>query len=567
MLHHYGIVLNKRGDSEQAVDFMLRSLRLLETQDAVHLNVGRIFFNDRQLKQAHVHISRAIELNPGRSEAEVMLGRCLVAEGRHCEATEAFLRAFDARPDDFTLLIRLADSTDKSGDTTAAIEWYRYILDRDPMNVVARKTLGLVLRRSNRADEAAHELEQGVQLVPGDLELQHNLAAQYEEMGRFDDAVEGYRAVLRQDSDNAMALGSLVRLPGVADAGELADRAAATSSSELPQFERVFISYALGKYHSRTGEHDQAFRWFKAANDLQASTFPYPGKRLEDFVSTTCSTFNNELIERNTAQRWLDRKLLFIVGMPRSGTTLVEQILSSHSAVFGGGEIGCLVGHFGLGTDDWPSTDEHGRRLDRWSSSRLSKARDAYSAVIDSFDTDRHFVTDKMPFNFLHLGIIRMLFPEARIIHCRRNVLDNALSCYMENLTPGFSFATEFHRFAHYYASYERLMTHWQTLRSKSILTVQYEDLVEELEGHVRSILKFCGLPWEDQCLDFFATPRAISTPSNWQVRQPIYKTSIGRWRNYEPWLGPLLEALAHHGVSTDYDRHGSPDLHQGTVS
>ncbi len=333
--------------------------------------------------------------------------------------------------------------------------------------------------------------------------------------------------------------------PEAASGAEEAERAAQTRASRRHCAVRpIYLSYALGRYFDRQREYATAFRYFSIANELKANSVAYDASALERFVTTSIEAFDARYLRDLELEPWIGKQLVFIVGMPRSGTTLVEQILSSHSEVFGGGEIGYLTGLLGAGTDG-PSpmlAMAHGRKL---TSSELHEVRAKYAAIVDQFGTGCMTVTDKMPFNFLHLGLIMLMFPGSRIVHCRRGILDNGLSCYMENLTSDFSFATSFDRLAHYYAQHERIMAHWHSLFGERIFTVLYEELIDDVRAHALRLVSFAGLSWEPACLDFFNSTRAVMTPSNWQVRQPIYTSSRGRWRHYDG-LSPVLWRGAH---------------------
>jgi tetratricopeptide (TPR) repeat protein len=547
-LHHYGIALNRQGRKQQAIRMMRRSLRVRDDQASVHLNLGRIHFSLKQVDEALPHVRRAAELAPDDADIAILLGRCLILRNELTPAIEALLRAAAARPDDVELQIRLADAHDKRGDFEDALSWYEMALARDPGNVRARKAYVLLLRRLNRSADALRELERDPQGLHGDVELRQALAALYEESGRRDEAIAGYRKVLETAPRHPLAVGSLVRLEESSLLGDLPARAESIfldpASSD---FDRVFLGYALGKHFDREGQYERAFGWFSRANEIQARADAYPEETIAAFVSAQIGTYTSGFLESRRMPAGSEPQPIFIVGMPRSGTTLVEQILASHSQVAGGGEINYFVGRFGVGAGprtEWPH--EAGTRT----RSEWQEIREQYLGLLARFAAGRPRVTDKMPFNFLHLGTINLMFPEARIIWCRRNALDNGLSCFMENLTDAFSFSTGFPRIAHYFAQHERLMRHWQSLMPESLLAVQYESLVEDLESEVGRLLEFAGLAAEPACVRFHTNARAISTPSNWQVRQPIYRTSCGRWRNYEPYLREFASDLRARGIA-----------------
>jgi hypothetical protein len=234
---------------------------------------------------------------------------------------------------------------------------------------------------------------------------------------------------------------------------------------------------------------------------------------------------------------------VFIVGMPRSGTSLVEQILASHPAVHGAGELR-LMKHF---TDALPaelgSTAEFPECLDRLDKAACHRLAEAYLGDLHRLAPDKARITDKLPLNFHNLGLIATLFPEAQIIHCRRDPRDVCWSCYFQNFRE-IAFACDLQMLGAYYRQYDRLMAYWKDMLPTPILDVCYEELVANLEHVSRQIVAFCGLPWDKACLDFHQTQRVVRTSSNIQVRQPLYRKSIGYWKNYEPYLGLLMKSL-----------------------
>ncbi len=544
-LHHFGMALYQLDRRDDAKQLIAASLHVDERQADAHLNLARIHFNEAEYALAFDCIARARRIAGDTPDAMELLGRCHAARGAWNDAADVFSAALASAPDDLALALRLAEACDTAGRSDEAITWYRYVLEREPAQKQARIACTLVLRRGGRVDEALACLREGLELDPDDIELRHNEAAQLDETGCFEEALAGYRAVLAAQPGHALALGSLLRMKGYEADVELAERAAAIARNpDAPQFDRVFLHYSLGRYHDYRAGYDDAFENYQAANALQASTFPYLAPMLERYVDAAVRRFTPETCRDTEGDVFEDAgRPIFIVGMPRSGTTLTEQILASHSAVFGGGEIDYFVARFGRGFEG-RTAPGHPRKLSSLGREELADIRQGYLDRLRALD-DRHaHVTDKMPFNFLHLGLIHRAFPAARIVHCVRDPLDNLLSCYFENLSGDFSFAMSFERLVHYYAQYRRLVAHWSRVLGDDLLTLRYEELVADVESASRRLVGFCGLPWEDDCLRFYETQRAITTPSNWQVRQPIYASSISRWRHYERHLGPLRDAL-----------------------
>jgi hypothetical protein len=274
----------------------------------------------------------------------------------------------------------------------------------------------------------------------------------------------------------------------------------------------------------------------------------YNHNRFVQSTSSTIEAYTTEFFARTNLIGSESQRPIFIIGMPRSGTTLVEQILSSHPLVYGGGELE-TINHIVFNEllkdvkrdDQLPSYSKQLERLDQHGAERLC---DLYLAHISELAGDEPRVTDKMPGNFFHLGLIALLFPQARIIHCRRQPFDLCLSCYFQNFVGPHYYAWNLENLGRYYQQYMRLMDHWRATLPIALLEVDYEEIVDDQEGVSRRLIDHCGLPWDEGCLDFHQNQRRVETASKWQVRQPIYRRSVDRWKNYEQFLGPLKQGL-----------------------
>jgi len=294
----------------------------------------------------------------------------------------------------------------------------------------------------------------------------------------------------------------------------------------------VRLNLAIGKAADDLGEYSLAMQHFDAADDVRRGVASFDSATFSAEVSRLIARNTPELIARAPGLGTCDVTPVMIIGMPRSGTTLVEQIISAHPNVRGGGELNFWNERGAI----WQlsGTDGNERPF-------VTKAAADYLSVLRAIAPTAKRVTDKMPFNFLWAGLIHLAFPQAIIIHCRRAAIDTALSIHQTFFHPGFAFPTGGAELVAYFRSYQQLIYHWRTvLPLEHFLEVDYEDLTRSPEPIIRRIIAACGLAWNDACLRPEANPRAVKTPSKWQTRQPIYRTSVARWRRYEPWLGPL---------------------------
>jgi hypothetical protein len=292
-------------------------------------------------------------------------------------------------------------------------------------------------------------------------------------------------------------------------------------------FDQAMLHFALGKAYDDLGEAEPAIRHFDHANALERRKVNFDRVALSEAIDRTIETFTPELMARGAPSPIHDERPALILGMPRSGTTLVEQIVSSHSSVAAGGEL-----------NFW--TDQAAKTASFDFASRLGAD---YLTLLGRIGPDSARVTDKNPFNFLHLGLIHLALPGARFIHCRRDPIDTCLSIYFTRFATPQAYAYDRSDLVFYYRHYERLMAHWRTLLpADRLLEIDYESLIADRESLTRRMIAFCGLPWDDKCLEPESNPRRVMTASVWQARQPVYPTSVERWRRYEPWLGELQQ-------------------------
>jgi hypothetical protein len=312
-------------------------------------------------------------------------------------------------------------------------------------------------------------------------------------------------------------------------------------AAELLDRDRVQLHLALARHYDRRRQYVRAFEHLQIGNATRFKNHPFDSIAHSRAVDRLIAACGSEAVAPYPSPSAHSKRPIFIVGMPRSGTTLVEQIFAAHSQVAAGGELPTIMNiaaQIGGASDAYP---EAMRELDGDSLSRFARQ---YLEKLEAVSAGGARVTDKMPFNFMHLGLIAALFPDAAIIHCRRSAADTCLSCYFTSFNEELQFASELSALGRYWLDYERLMHHWHRVLPVKILDVDYERLVTDTEATVRQMLDFCELAWEPACMHFFNIDRGVRTPSRWQVRQPIYPQSVGRWRHYERQLRPLLDAL-----------------------
>jgi hypothetical protein len=372
------------------------------------------------------------------------------------------------------------------------------------------------------------------------------------EFGRFDEARACFERAIAVAPLLAGNYYELVRCRPVTsdDDGLLQEMQAALATPGLETVQRLRVHLAIGKAAEDLGDYALAMQHFDAADDVRRGTVRFDSAAFSTEIDRLIARCTPEWIARAPELGSSDATPVLIIGMPRSGTTLVEQIVSMHPEVGAGAEL-----HFwNQRGAEWHRSDAAGNETAFVVSEFLAKAAADYLGVLRAIAPKAARVTDKMPFNFLWAGLIHMAFPRSVIIHCRRAAIDTALSVHQTHFRPGLAFPTGGAELVAYFRDYQRLIDHWRSvLPADRFVEVDYEDLTRAPEPVVRRIIAACGLAWDDACLRPECNPRAVNTPSKWQARQPIYRTSIARWRRYEPWLGPL-RALVDDGSEPDAD-------------
>lgn len=392
----------------------------------------------------------------------------------------------------------------------------------------------------NRPDEAEAELLQALRIRPDYVPALLNIGNLHEDLGRRDEARADYARALEAEPSNRLAL---ARLAGVSRAESADDPMverleAALRDPAAGAADRADLGFALGRLLDGAGCYGRAFDAYARANAAARTSFGpdfsgYDRAAQEDLVDRLIAAF-----PAPPGRTGPGDSPVFICGLFRSGSTLAEQILSAHPQVRAGGELDLLPGLIRRRLQPYPET------VPELDDAALEELRQAYLGGLSERGLEGGLVTDKRPDNFLHLGLVKTLFPEARIVHTRRDALDTGVSLYFLHLDPSMAYALDLGDIAHWYRQYHRLMTHWKQLYGADIFDLDYEELVERPRETIAALLDFCGLEWDETCLDFHKAKGAVKTASVWQVRQPLYSASVGRWRNYARQVEPLKNGL-----------------------
>jgi tetratricopeptide (TPR) repeat protein len=566
--NNLGNAFQELGEYEQAAACYRQALELSADDPEIHCNLGNALRRLGRLDEAAASAQRAIALDPRLSLAHNNLGLALAALGRREEALASLRRAVQLNPRFPEALRNLANLLSDMGGYEEAVSLHRTALGLDPQSADGHCELGNALSELGRLAEAAASFRRALELRPDYTRANLSLATALRLQWRTAEAEASSRAVLAAHPDDVAALHLLgdlhVDRGDFAQAQELFERARtldanyapvlcsiaahrrmtvddgawlqaaeASLAKPLPLAHEIGLRYALGKYHDDLRHYDQAFGEYRRANELSRRHEPaYDRTKLAQHIDDIIRHCDAEFVRRSRGGALPADLPVFVIGMPRSGTSLMEQILASHPDVQGVGEVRfwdrvyeSLV----------PATADAG-------ASAIAGAAGDYLEQLRALAGPARRVVDKMPANFLYAGLIHAALPRARIIHMQRDPLDTCLSIYFQNFFRLQAYANDLQSLAHYYGEYRRIAAHWRAVLSPTtLLEVPYEALIEDQESWTRRVLEFIGLPWDPKCLDFHRTDRVVITASRWQVRQKISGRSVGRWRNYEKYLEPLL--------------------------
>ncbi len=544
--YNLGNVLRDQGRLGEAATQYQRAVTLRPDLAEAYNSLGCIFELQRKLGEAAAQYERAVALKPGLVQAQINLGNILREQGKFDLAVARYRQAIVLRPDLAEAHYNLGNVLKDQDKLDEAAAQFQRALTLKPDLAWAHNNLGAILREQGKLDLALAQYAQALALKPDFAEAYHNRGNALKDLGKLDLALASYEQSLALRPDYAEVHCSRTDLKtfrrGDAD---LATLEALAEPGRLPSSKRVYIHFALGKALEDVGDYSRAFEHLLQGNALRRQQIDYDEAAFQQTRRLVANVFDSNLLAHFAGLGDPSSAPIFVLGMPRSGSTLVEQILASHPQVHAAGELNNLTRVIR------GATDSAGRQvffpigvrdLDGDGLRRLGQA---YLAGLPTPAEGQQRITDKAPGNFLRVGLIHLILPNARIIHTTRDPVDTCVSCFSKLFSTGVAFSYELAELGRYYRGYHELMAHWRSvLPAGAMLDVSYEDVVDNLEQQARRLIDFCGLPWDDRCLSFHKTSRSIATSSNVQVRRPLYRSSVARWRRYEAYLQPLLAEL-----------------------
>lgn len=508
------LICKREGDRAQAVELMHASLRVLPDQPNVWANLGNTYAEMEQYEAAYEAYKQAVVRDPQNAKLHFSIG-----------VVCRYLRSLREAEAALSMSLKL-----------------------DAQNVEAWRNLGIVYKTQGQSVAALKAYARALQLDANNPQLHSNVGNSFKSMGHVAEAEAAYKEAIRLKPDIAEVHRQLAQVRNYASAADahIGQMEELLHRRGLPESERMQLCFALAKAYHDAGVVVKSWKYLKEGNQLKRKEYDYDPKGMAQWMEAIAAAYPEAAIQAQEGDGRLEDAPIFVVGMPRSGTSLVEQILASHPAVHGAGELDELRM---LVQRVWPRWHEGAvfpagaRQLS--AHHKLQLAGEYLRMLGQYMPQGKTRITDKMPGNFRFVGLIHQLLPNAKIIHCTRDPMDTCVSIYRHYFSGSHPYAYDLRELGMYYKSYKKLMAHWHAVLPEGVLLdVPYEELVADQQFHTRRLLDFCNLSWDDACLAFHETERPVHTASALQVRQPLHAQAIGQWRNEADYLQPLLDAL-----------------------
>lgn len=553
--NNLGNALRASGHPKEAIVEYENAVEHRENYAEAYNNMGVMLREMHKFEEAEIAFHRAMGFRPNYIEAINNLASLLIFQKRYDEALRYLGDLLKVHPQDPRTLANVARTQLMRGSNQQAERAVKAILKDNPDSVEALTLYGQICHETDRFDEALENFERAIALNPNNLETMNYYGISLKSVGRLDDARNVFIKALELQPRALGAYANIVDLekftpdnPLFIAMRQIMDRA------KDPEHEHFMaMHYALGKAYDDMGECEKSLEHYSIGSRLKRATLKYDEAEVFRFFDDIRKTFDENYFKKLPFEGLPTTLPVFIIGMPRSGSTLTEQIISSHPDVYGAGEIKTLSGCIGQLRMKYPSLPKYPAMVPMMRPMQFATVGENYLKVITGYSSTAKRVTDKLLTNFFFAGLICTIFPKAKIIHTMRNPVDCCLSSYTKLFKDDMPHSYDLRDLGHYYGKYNELMAHWRTVLPPGVmLEVRYEDIVEDTLAKAKEIIAFCGLEWDERCLKFHESDRPVKTASVSQVRKPLYKSSVERWRKFGAGLNPLIEALEESGVKVE---------------
>lgn len=537
--------LMEQGQLEIALEVCKKAAQIDNKNPSVQITLGNINRRLRQLDDAVHSYQCAVECDPKNALAYANLGAILREKGMLEAAESACRRAIELRPDYAEAYNNLGVVLAADDDNMGAFKAFEKALSLNPAFFDAGVNRGGALYKLDRMDEAEEAYENIIKLNSGDPISRNGLGVVLLARGQTLEAATQFRQAIDLDPTYGEAIYNLASSRhGQLSAEDVTAIEGLIAEGNLNHSSLVFLHFALSEVADHEKDWENAFAHAMKGNQvrnalLESQGYTFDADAFDLLADEIMAQFDKSYFENSWKSEDGSKKPVFVFGMPRSGTTLVEQILASHPEIYGGGELDKISKLVNAIVDgDYPAGIHS---IDQVKAALLA---DDHVNFLDELAGGEQRIVDKTPFNFLYLGLIAQMFPGASLVHCTRDPRDTAISCYFQNFVSPHAWPTDLRSIGRYISTYKRIMSHWADVLPVPITEIAYESLVSDQEVHSQRLIEAVDLPWEECCLDFHTSKRPVKTASSWQVRQPIHSKAVERWRRYEAYLQPIIEEI-----------------------
>ena len=578
LLNNLGNMFQLKGDKQKAIKYFKESIKQDTTNPDSYNNLGNMLKDIGQFDDAEDCFNKSLGINPHSAITHSNLGSLLHCQGKDTEAIALLQKAIELDPNFYDAYSNIGGVFLNAHKAEEAIIAYRAALNLEPNNAAAHTNLGAALKEQGNYDESIICCQNALKIDPNFKEAHLQLGATFRVQGKLEEAISCIEFALKIDPNYKEAhqqLGAIFRVQGKLEEAisciefalkidpnyteahntlsflkkftehdnQIRTMTALFKQKNIPDHQKAQLGFALGKAFEEIKNYDDSFYYMSEGNRLKRQSFEYTSKKSKDLFQGLIEAYSPSFFSSHQDIGCIDETPIFIIGMPRSGTSLVEQILSSHPQVHGAGELKDLS-NLSKERCSNLSSNSLPYGISNFDNDDFSSLGKNYIKALREHSDTAKYITDKMPHNFLYTGVIKVVFPNAKIIHCIRDPMDNCLSIYKNSFGDLHEYAYDLTELGEYYRLYNELMNHMRNVLPGFIYDISYEKLVADQEKQSRDLLAHCKLPWDEACLSFHKTKRAVSTLSAAQVRKAIYTDSVALWKNYEKQLEPLRKVI-----------------------
>ena len=548
LLNNVGNVLQLRGENEEAIKYLRQAIQHNPDYTDAHTNLGNALSAQNKFNDAIKAYKNAIKSDPGNPDTHYNLATTLHIQKNLKEAADSYQKAIDINPQHANAFNGLGNLLTDMHNIGDAITFFQHAIKINPSYTDALLGLANAFNLIGETDQALNMFKQAINVEPNNKYTYKEMGSFYKNQGELNKAIEYYQKAIAIDLTYTEAH----RLKANSKKHTEYDEDIHTMESlynkkNLSNEQRVHICFGLRKAFEDIGEFEKSLDYTIEGNQLFRNSYEYSFKDDKMFFNNIKKVFSADFFDhyKNNGKDIgnPDKTPIFVLGMPRSGTSLVEHILASHPQVFGAGELYELA-DLSKSNPDGPSKKSFPENILEFNIENFNDTGTQYIKQIRRYASNSTYIVDKMPHNFLRIGLIKAILPNTKIIHCVRNPMDNCLSIFKNYFSGTHKYAYDMTELGQYYNLYKELMEYWETTLPGFIYNINYEQLVSDQETQTINLIEFCGLPWDDSCLQFHKNKRKVGTASDAQVRRPMYKDSVQLWKKYGARLEPLEKAL-----------------------